>query len=97
MEPGESSILTHLRRGALEHCVLAMLDPTPRYGLDIARRLGLLKLLRYLTRRLTLSEALEALGANIEVDARYVAAPSGRAAIDVDTPDDLDLVRTLAE
>lgn len=63
----------------------------------IARRLGLLKLLRYLTRRLTLSEALEALGANIEVDARYVAAPSGRAAIDVDTPDDLDLVRTLAE
>lgn len=40
MEPGDSTILTHLRRGALEHCVLALLDGEPRYGLDIARRLG---------------------------------------------------------
>ena len=40
MEPGDSAILTHLRRGALEHCVLALLDGEPRYGLDIARRLG---------------------------------------------------------
>ncbi len=40
MEPGDSAILTHLRRGALEHCVLALLDTEPMYGLDIARRLG---------------------------------------------------------
>lgn len=40
MEPGDSTILTHLRRGALEHCVLALLDGEPRYGLEIARRLG---------------------------------------------------------
>ncbi|MGL5862602.1 MAG: PadR family transcriptional regulator [Phycicoccus sp.] len=40
MEPGDSAILTHLRRGALEHCVLALLDDEARYGLDIARRLG---------------------------------------------------------
>ena len=33
MEPGDSAILTHLRRGALEHCVLALLDGEPRYGL----------------------------------------------------------------
>lgn len=40
MEPGDSAILTHLRRGALEHCVLALLEGEARYGLDIARRLG---------------------------------------------------------
>jgi PadR family transcriptional regulator, regulatory protein PadR len=40
MEPGDSAILTHLRRGALEHCVLALLEGEPSYGLDIARRLG---------------------------------------------------------
>ena len=40
MEPGDGAILTHLRRGALEHCVLALLDTEPMYGLDIARRLG---------------------------------------------------------
>ena len=40
MEPGDSVILTHLRRGALEHVILAMLDGEALYGLDIARRLG---------------------------------------------------------
>lgn len=40
MEPGDSAILTHLRRGALEHCVLALLDGEAMYGLDLARRLG---------------------------------------------------------
>ena len=40
MEPGDSAILTHLRRGALEHVILAMLDGEALYGLDIARRLG---------------------------------------------------------
>ena len=40
LDPGASVILTHLRRGALEHCILAMLDSEALYGLDIARRLG---------------------------------------------------------
>ena len=40
MEPGAERILTHLRRGALEYCVLAMLRTGPRYGLDIARTLS---------------------------------------------------------
>ncbi|WP_127571578.1 PadR family transcriptional regulator [Georgenia faecalis] len=40
MEPGAEGILTHLRRGALEYCVLALLRRGPHYGLDIARRLG---------------------------------------------------------
>lgn len=39
MVPGDEGILTHLRRGALEHCVLAMLEDEALYGLDIARRL----------------------------------------------------------
>ena len=38
MVPSDA-ILTHLRRGALEYCVLAMLNGDPLYGLDIARRL----------------------------------------------------------
>lgn len=39
MVPGDDGILTHLRRGALEYCVLAMLAEQELYGLDIARRL----------------------------------------------------------
>ena len=40
MVPGEGLILTQLRRGALEYCVLAMLQDGRLYGLDIARRLA---------------------------------------------------------
>lgn len=40
MVPGDDAILTHLRRGALEYCVLAMLRRDSLYGLDIARRLS---------------------------------------------------------
>lgn len=40
MIPGDDAILTHLRRGALEHCVLALLRGGEAYGLDIARRLS---------------------------------------------------------
>ncbi|KGN42428.1 PadR family transcriptional regulator [Knoellia aerolata] len=40
MVPGDDAILTHLRRGALEYCVLAMLRDQQLYGLDIARRLA---------------------------------------------------------
>ena len=39
MVPGDDAILANLRRGALEYCVLALLRPEPRYGLDIARAL----------------------------------------------------------
>lgn len=40
MEPGDDAMLTHLRRGSLEYCVLAMLQEGQMYGLDIARSLG---------------------------------------------------------
>lgn len=39
MVPGQDGILTHLRRGALEYCILAMLEVEDRYGFDIARNL----------------------------------------------------------
>lgn len=38
MVPGDA-MLSHLRRGALEYCVLALLAGQERYGLDIAREL----------------------------------------------------------
>jgi hypothetical protein len=61
----------------------------------IVRRLGPGMLLRYATGRLTLDEALGRLGAAVGVRAAAVAARNGLAAVDVDKPDDLDLVRAL--
>lgn len=40
MVPSESQILTNLRRGALEYCILALLRDGERYGLDLARHLA---------------------------------------------------------
>lgn len=40
MVPGDDAILSHLRRGALEYCVLALLRDGEAYGLDIGARLG---------------------------------------------------------
>ncbi|MPV35858.1 PadR family transcriptional regulator [Georgenia subflava] len=40
MVAGEDTILSNLRRGALEYCVLALLRSGTSYGLDIARVLN---------------------------------------------------------
>lgn len=41
MEPGGArKSLTQLRRGVLEHCVLALLDKEPLYGFELVRRLS---------------------------------------------------------
>jgi GTP:adenosylcobinamide-phosphate guanylyltransferase len=61
----------------------------------IVRRLGPGLLLRYLLRRLTLAEAVAHLGRTASITAAIVPARDGRAAIDVDKPADLDLVRAL--
>lgn len=37
---GEGKALTQLRRGALEHCVLALLDSGERYGYDLVGQLS---------------------------------------------------------
>ena len=34
------SVLTQLRKGVLEYCVLALLQHGPNYGIDLAKRLG---------------------------------------------------------
>ncbi|MGU3392189.1 nucleotidyltransferase family protein [Sphingomonas sp. M1A8_2b] len=61
----------------------------------IVRRLGIGTLLRYLSGRLTLVDAVAHLGRMAGLDAAAVATPYGLAAVDVDKPADLDLVRTL--
>ena len=59
----------------------------------IVRRLGPGLLLRYLLGRLSLSDAVAALGRRIGVSAVVVECPDGLAAVDVDKPSDLDFVR----
>lgn len=62
----------------------------------IAARLGPAMLLGYLTGRLTLDQAVTRLGAKAGVAAAAVRTPYGLAAVDVDKPADLDLVRQIA-
>ena len=41
MEPGGArQMLTQLRRGVVEHCVLALMRERPRYGFDLVRELS---------------------------------------------------------
>lgn len=61
----------------------------------IAARLGLSTLLLYALGRLTLDGAVSRLGRRAGVTATAVRTPFGLAAVDVDKPADLDLVRTL--
>ena len=61
----------------------------------IVRRLGIGTLLRYMSGRLTLVAAIAHLGRLAGLDAAAVATPFGLAAVDVDKPGDLDLVRDL--
>jgi len=61
----------------------------------IVRRLGPGLLGRYLLGRLTLAEAVAHLGRSADVTAAAVASPYGLAAVDVDKPADLDLVRAI--
>ena len=63
----------------------------------IVRRLGIGTLLRYLSGRLTLVAAIAHLGRLAGLEAAAIASPFGLAAVDVDKPADLDLVRTLVE
>lgn len=40
MVPSEDAILTNLRRGALEYCVLGLLAGSERYGLELGQQLS---------------------------------------------------------
>jgi PadR family transcriptional regulator len=35
-----TSLVTQMRKGALEYCVLALLAPAPRYGFELVQSLG---------------------------------------------------------
>jgi GTP:adenosylcobinamide-phosphate guanylyltransferase len=63
----------------------------------IVRRLGAGTLLRYLAGRLSLVEGVARLGRVAGVRAAAVTAMEGLAAVDVDKPADLDLVRRLVD
>ena len=54
-------------------------------------------ILGYLLGRLTLDDAVQRLGRKAGVEAAAVRTPYGLAAVDVDKPADLDLVRRLVE
>ncbi|MXO65548.1 nucleotidyltransferase family protein [Altericroceibacterium endophyticum] len=61
----------------------------------LVRRLGAATLLRYIAGRLSLADALGKLGKTAGISAQIVPSDYGLAAVDVDKPADLDLVRTL--
>ncbi|WP_309088143.1 nucleotidyltransferase family protein [Phenylobacterium sp.] len=61
----------------------------------MAQILGLGMLLRYAAGALSLADAARRLGERAGIEARIVPTPYGLAAVDVDKPADLDLVRTL--
>ena len=63
----------------------------------IAALLGPGMLLRYALGRMTIDETLERLGRAAGVRAAVVRSSYGLAAVDVDKPSDLDLVRTIVE
>jgi hypothetical protein len=63
----------------------------------IAAMLGPVILARYLLGRMTLDETVARIGALAGVKAVAVRARDGLAAVDVDKPGDLDLVRSIVE
>ena len=63
----------------------------------IVRRFGIGVLLRYLTGRLTLADAIARLGRTSGIAAAAVESPFGLAAVDVDTMADLAAVRSLVD
>lgn len=63
--------------------------------LRMMRRLGLVFALRYVAGRLPLAAAIARLGVLANARAAVVKMPFGRAAVDVDKPADLELVRRL--
>jgi GTP:adenosylcobinamide-phosphate guanylyltransferase len=63
----------------------------------IVRLLGLLPLLNYIAGRLPLARALEVISTKLGVRAAAVSMPFAEAAVDVDKPEDLALVRSILE
>lgn len=109
--PGTRRTVTRFRDGGYCGTNLfAFLTPAGRQAVDfwqhmeadrksparMVRTLGPWTLLRYFTRRLTLGGALDRLSDLSGARIAPVILPFGRAAIDVDKPEDLELARRLA-
>jgi len=80
--------------------ILALLPAASAFALEpesLATGLGLTSLARYLGGRLTIHEAVARLGDSIGVRAAVVPSRFGLAAVDVDKPEDLELVRWIVE
>jgi len=84
---------TPAARGAVEEWTRVEADRKRPWR--IVARLGLGLLVSYALGRLSLAEGLARLGRSIGVRAALVPASNGLAAVDVDTPRDLDDVRKL--
>lgn len=73
------------------------LESDRKHPWRMLRRVGLGSALRYLFGKLSLREAVQRIGARSGAMAAIVELPFGRAAVDVDKPSDLDLVRRLID
>ncbi|NGY03642.1 NTP transferase domain-containing protein [Solimonas terrae] len=73
------------------------LENDRKQPLKMLRRVGYGSALRYVLGRLSLVSALDRIGERCDARAAMVELPFGRAAVDVDKPSDLDLVRRLVE
>lgn len=108
--PGTRRTWLRLADGAWSGCNLFLLrTPQARAAIEtwaaveadrkrpwrIAARLGVRTLLDYALGRLGLGQAIERLGQRIGIKARLVAAHDGRAAVDVDSVQDLADVRRI--
>jgi GTP:adenosylcobinamide-phosphate guanylyltransferase len=71
------------------------LEAARKRPMTLLRRLGFLQVLRYRLGLLSLPQALDRLGRIAGAGLRHAVLTDGRAAIDVDKPADLDLVRQL--
>lgn len=71
------------------------LEAERKHPLRMLRKIGIGSVLRYLLGRLTIGAALARLGERCGARAAVVELPYGRAAVDVDKPADLELVRRL--
>ena len=61
----------------------------------LARRLGIAMLLKYISGGLTIEKAFAYASAKLKIHATYVLLSAPEAAIDVDKPSDLELVKTI--
>jgi len=71
------------------------LEAKRKRPLDMAREIGAITALSYLTGQMTKAGLERTIRQRTKVDARLVILPAAEAAIDVDKPEDLELVRKI--